>query len=59
MEKAYKVTYYKGINRLTEYFDTQEEVREFVAQFTNESDYTVFMFDDLLEYYRLTSEFWN
>ena len=59
MEKAYKVTYYKGINRLTEYFDTPEEVREFVAQFTNESDYTVYMFDDLLEYYRLTSEFWN
>lgn len=59
MEKAYKVTYYKGINRLTEYFDTPEEVREVVTQFTNDSDYTVYKMDDLLEYYRLTSEFWN
>lgn len=59
MEKIYKVTYYKGINRLTEYFDTPEEVREVVTQFTNDSDYTVYKMDDLLEYYRLTSEFWN
>ena len=59
MNKTYKVNYYKGITQVTEFFDTPEQVTEFVKQFENENDYTVYKFDDLLEYYRLTSEFWK
>lgn len=57
MNKTYKVNYYKGLTQLTEFFDTPEQVTEFVKQFEN--DYTAYKMDDVLEYYRLTSEFWK
>lgn len=59
MNKTYKVNYYKGLTQLTEFFDTPEQVTEFVKQFENENDYTVYKMDDVLEYYRLISEFWK
>lgn len=56
-KKLYMVIYFVKLERLTKYFDTIVDVKEFTQRFARKDDFAVYEYDNVIGY-RLTSVFW-